>query len=119
MPIVNVIAWSAQMMLIGLAMLVGTGRAHAGDAAAGRATWASICSTCHGADGYATYPNAPSFSRCDRLNQDDSVLLASVRDGIGGRMPPWGGFLSEQQILDAIAYARAFCSAGKGSADKP
>ncbi len=109
----------AQMILIGLAVLGGAGRAHAGDAAAGRATWASICSTCHGADGYATYPNAPSFSRCERLNQDDTILLASVRDGIGGRMPPWGGFLTEPQILDAIAYARAFCNAGKGRADKP
>jgi mono/diheme cytochrome c family protein len=119
MSLVKLIARFAQMMLIGLAMLGGTGHVCAGDVAAGRATWASICSTCHGADGYATYPNAPSFSRCERLNQDDTTLLASVRDGIGGRMPPWGGFLSEQQILDAIAYARAFCSDGKGRADKP
>jgi mono/diheme cytochrome c family protein len=91
----------------------------AGDAAAGWATWASICSTCHGANGIATYPNAPSFSRCDRLNQEDQTLLASVRDGIGGRMPPWGGFLSERQILDAIAVARSFCTEGRERMEKP
>jgi mono/diheme cytochrome c family protein len=87
----------------------------AGDAAAGRATWASICSTCHGADGIATLEYAPSFSRCERLNQSDTTLLVSVRDGLDGRMPPWGGFLSEQQILDAIAYARSLCSASRGT----
>jgi hypothetical protein len=35
--------------------------------------------------------------------------LVSVRDGIGGRMPPWGVLLSEREICDAIAYARTFC----------
>jgi mono/diheme cytochrome c family protein len=109
----------AQGMLVGLAALAEAGGAQAGDATAGRATWASICSTCHGADGVATYPNAPSFSRCERLNQDDNKLLASVRDGIGGRMPPWGGFLTEREILDAIAYARAFCNSPRERTNKP
>ncbi len=79
--------------------------AQAGDPAAGRATFVSICSSCHGLDGIATYEYAPSFAKGQRLNQDDATLLVSVRDGLG-RMPPWGVMLSEQQILDAIAYAR-------------
>lgn len=103
----------AQAIIAGLAVLNGAGTADAGDAAAGRATWASICSSCHRKDGFATYPYAPSFSRCERLNQEDKRLLASVRDGLAGRMPPWGGFLSEREILDAIAYARAFCTAAR------
>jgi len=111
--------WFAQVVLVGLAALGEVGDARAGDATSGRATWASICSTCHGVKGVATYPYAPSFSRCERLNQDDKTLLASVRDGIGGRMPPWGGFLTEREILDAIAYARAFCSSGHEGTDKP
>jgi mono/diheme cytochrome c family protein len=82
-------------------MIVEVSAAHAGDALAGRATFASICSTCHGANGVATIEYAPSFSRCERLNQSDETLLVSVRDGIGGRMPPWGGFLTEREILDA------------------
>jgi cytochrome c6 len=101
----------AQVLCVGLAMIVEASAAHAGDAAAGRATFSSICSTCHGANGVATIEYAPSFSRCERLNQDDKTLLVSVRDGIGGRMPPWGGFLTEREILDAIAYARTFCRA--------
>ncbi len=79
--------------------------ARAGDPAAGRLTFVSICSSCHGLDGIATYEYAPSFAKGQRLNQDDETLLVSVRDGLG-RMPPWGVMLSDQQILDAIAYAR-------------
>jgi mono/diheme cytochrome c family protein len=97
-------------MLAGLAAIVEASAANAGDAAAGRAIFASICSTCHGMDGVATLEFAPSFSRCERLNQDDATLLVSVRDGIGGRMPPWGAYLTEHQILDALAYARSLCS---------
>ena len=92
---------------------MGTG-AKGGDAAAGKATFISICSSCHGTDGIATLDYAPSFAKCQRLDQDDAKLLVSVRDGVGGRMPPWGVYLSEREILDAITYARTFC---KGKAE--
>ena len=85
-----------------------------GDASAGKATFASICSSCHGTDGIATLEYAPSFAKCQRLDQDDAKLMVSVRDGVGGRMPPWGVYLTERQIFDAIAYARTFC---KGKAE--
>lgn len=95
--------------LVGLAAVVGTVPAHAGNADAGRKIFASICSSCHGMNGIGTLTYAPSFSRCEGLDKDDATLLVSVRDGIGARMPPWGGYLSERQILDAIAFARTFC----------
>lgn len=87
--------------------------AFAGDAARGKATFASICSSCHGLDGIATLDYAPSFAKCQRLDQDDAKLLVSVRDGIGGRMPPWGTYLTDLEILDALAYARTFCRGGE------
>jgi len=96
-----------------LAVILSVANAHAGDAAAGRATFVSICSTCHGLDGIATLEYAPSFAKCQRLDQDDATLLVSVRDGMGGRMPPWGVMLTEHEILDAIAYARTFCKRGQ------
>lgn len=75
------------------------------DLEAGRRTFAAICSSCHGMDGRATLSYAPSFARGEALDQDDSILIRSVRDGIN-RMPPWGAYLTEEAIADAIAYAR-------------
>ena len=104
---------SVPALAMGLGLLLGCSE-QTGDPAAGKATFISICSSCHGMDGIATLDYAPSFSKCQRLDQDDAKLLVSVRDGVGGRMPPWGVYLSEGQIRDAIAYARTFC---KGRAD--
>jgi mono/diheme cytochrome c family protein len=74
-----------------LCVLLSTGAAAlAGDAAKGKTTFVSICSSCHGLDGIATLDYAPSFAKCQRLDKDDVAPLVSVRDGIGGRMPPWG-----------------------------
>ncbi len=98
----------ASVLLVGVALILAMTDARAraaGDPKAGRLTFVSICSSCHGLDGIATYEYAPSFAKGQRLNQDDATLLVSVRDGLG-RMPPWGVMLSDQQILDAIAYAR-------------
>ena len=63
------------------------------------------CAGCHGFDGFAAYPPAPSFAMGDRLQQDDQTLLQSVLKGKGG-MPPWQDKLSETMLRDAIAYLR-------------
>ena len=90
--------------------IVGASRAADGsDSAAGRATYVSICSSCHGLDGIGALEYVPSFSKCEHLDKDNATLLVSVRDGVGGRMRPWGVLLSEREIADAIAYARTFC----------
>jgi len=76
---------------VGLAMLAfaGTVRAApAADAVRGRAIYASICSSCHGLDGIGNLEYVPSFSKCEGLNKDSATLHTSVRDGVGGRMPP-------------------------------
>jgi mono/diheme cytochrome c family protein len=104
---------SAHALLAALAVSLPGANAQAGNAAAGKSTFVSICSSCHGLDGIATLDYAPSFAKCQRLEQDDAKLLVSVRDGIGGRMPPWGTYLTEREILDAIAYARTFCKGVK------
>ena len=104
-----VVKWPFRLSMPLLALLAANARAQAGDAPAGKATFISICSSCHGLEGIATLDYAPSFAKCERLQQPDATLMVSVRDGIGGRMPPWGTILSENQILDAIAYARTFC----------
>jgi mono/diheme cytochrome c family protein len=95
--------------LVAIAVIGGATVARAGDAAAGRAVFVSICSSCHGLDGIGTLEYVPRFRKCEGLNKDDATLYVSVRDGIGGRMPPWGVYLSEREIGDAIAYARTLC----------
>jgi mono/diheme cytochrome c family protein len=97
---------------VGLAVLALAGIAQpvrAADAARGRAVYVSICSSCHGFNGIGNLEYVPSFSKCEGLDKDNATLRISVRDGIGGRMPAWGVYLSEREIEDAIAYARTFC----------
>jgi len=96
--------------LIVLAIAAMAESARAGDAAAGRAIYVSVCSSCHGLNGIGNLEYVPSFSKCNSLNKDDATLRNSVRDGVGGRMPPWGVYLSEREIDDAIAFARTFCN---------
>jgi len=99
-PIKLAHAWIAAFA----AVVMGTG-AHAGDPVAGKKHYVSICAACHGIDGIPSLRYAPSFAHGERLDRDDAELIVSVRDGIFF-MPPWGGYLTEAQIADAIAYAR-------------
>ena len=80
--------------------------AEAGDSAAGRRIYQSICAACHGPEGHNWERHIPRFADGERLDKDDAALMRSVRDGVGDRMPPWGGFLDDRQIADVIAYIR-------------
>lgn len=71
----------------------------------GADTFLTFCAGCHGFDGFAEYPPAPSFAMGDRLQKDDGTLLQSVLRGKGG-MPPWEGKLPRYMLQDAIAYLR-------------
>ena len=95
----------AHAWIAAFAVVVMSGVAHAGDPTAGKKHYVSICAGCHGIDGIPSLRYAPSFAHGERLDQDDAALIVSVRDGIFF-MPPWGGYLTEAQIADAIAYAR-------------
>lgn len=72
---------------------------------AGRRIFTMFCAGCHGFDGIAAYPAAPSFARGERLEKDDPALLQSIRDGIGV-MPAWRGTLSDEMLLATLAYIR-------------
>ncbi|MEN8205548.1 MAG: c-type cytochrome [Pseudomonadota bacterium] len=65
----------------------------------------TFCAGCHGVDGFAAYPAAPSFSMGDRLFKDDSTLLQSVMSGKGA-MPPWEDKLPVPMLRNAIQYLR-------------
>lgn len=79
--------------------------AHAANVMAGQQIYMQYCVGCHGVGGQAVLPNAPHFSRGDRLMQPDTMLMMSIRAGKQS-MPSFNGILRDQQILDVIAYLR-------------
>ena len=84
---------------------------------AGRDIYISICSSCHGINGKASINYAPSFYYGERLEKDISILVKSVREGLG-RMAPQEGNLKDLQITDAISYARTLQKYFKNEEDE-
>ncbi len=82
-----------------------------GDAAKGAALYASKCLACHQKDGKAMggMLGANFVDDKARLAKPDSVLLASIRDGVKGKsavMPPQKDAMSAQEMKDVLAYVR-------------
>jgi mono/diheme cytochrome c family protein len=65
------------------------------------------CASCHGVSGNSVMIGAPNFAQGDALMSPDSTLLISIQSG-KGPMPAYRGVLSDQDILDVIAYLRTF-----------
>jgi len=63
------------------------------------------CAVCHGINGAPVIQQAPSFVAKERLMQPDMVLVQSVKMG-KTIMPPFMGILKDDEILDALHYAR-------------
>lgn len=79
--------------------------AAAADLMRGQHVYMSHCVSCHGPNGLSVAPNTPSFARGEGLSAPDMMLLQSVKMGIRAQ-PPFFGILSDQEILDSIAYTR-------------
>ncbi len=69
---------------------------------------------CHGSQGLgdgpmakASTPPAPNLISRDVKSKKDQDLLAIIADGKGNGMPAWRGILSDQGLLDIIAYIRS------------
>ena len=90
-----------------------------GDAAAGAVNYANFCASCHGDEGCGDGPVASTLdpkpaAHCDASVMDpleDEYLVKVITEGgpaVGksSMMAPWGGSLSEQDILDVVAYIR-------------
>lgn len=63
------------------------------------------CSACHGMNGVPVIQQAPNFAVRERLMQSDMVLVQSVKMG-KTLMPPFMGILKDDEVLDALHYAR-------------
>ena len=88
------------LLLLGLAA-----PAQAADQNKGAKIYSQYCRDCHGNRGVPNAPGIPDFSRNQRLMQSDLALVKSISIG-KGMMPAFQGRLSENDILDVIAYLR-------------
>lgn len=86
----------------------------AGDAKNGKDRYEQYCAVCHGPQGLgdgamakATNPPATRLTAPDVRKKTDQDLLAVIADGRGGIMPAWRGILTEQELLDVVAYVRS------------
>lgn len=79
----------------------------------GEFIYLSFCAGCHGFDGYAAYPEAPSFARGDRLEKNDPILLTSILHG-KGKMPAWGNTLTAVDAGKVLSYLRRAFKQGTG-----
>jgi len=91
-----------------------------GDPEAGRRHWMNTCIACHGQRGEGVRGQAPGFHETGFVEElSDQEMLAFIKRGrmpfepanrSGVQMPPKGGnpLLTDDQIMDIIAYMRTF-----------
>jgi mono/diheme cytochrome c family protein len=87
------------------AMLTASGGAYCADVGNGSALFQRHCVNCHGDSGMGMMPGTPDFSRGERLFAPDSELATAIRSGVRV-MPAFEGLLTEQEILDVVAFLR-------------
>ena len=93
------------LLVLAVVMAGIAGQAQAADPLKGAKTYNQRCADCHGSNGEPTMPGVPNFRRNERLMQNDLQLIRSISVG-RGMMPAFQGVLTEQDILDVIAYLR-------------
>lgn len=95
----------SRLLLLALALCGLAGQAQAADPLKGAKIYNERCIDCHGNGGVPNMPGVPNFRRNERLMQNDLQLIRSISVG-KGMMPAFQGVLTEQDILDVIAYLR-------------
>lgn len=98
-------------MLLAASMLSGSAYADVPfsteSVAAGRALFMSNCTQCHGNDGKAqvdVISNATDLTEPElyRNGTTDADITRSIREGVGGVMPPWGAVFKSEADIDHL-----------------
>ncbi len=92
----------AGLLLAGLVMSTPSFAADRGN---GTRVYQTRCAGCHGVDGKAINPSAPSFAGTNKPMQPDMALLTRIKSG-KKQCPPFFGLLTDKDILDVISYIR-------------
>lgn len=96
---------SSKMILMGLVLTAAPVAVFAGNANNGNTLFQEKCAACHGKDGHAVLPGAPSFAKGERMEKSDGTLKTSITNGLNV-MPSFKGALSDGQMGDLLAYIR-------------
>lgn len=94
-------------LAISCLLMIFPGLCQAADPNKGAGIYKMHCALCHGVSGNSVMIGAPNFAQGDSLMSPDSALLVSIQNGKAA-MPAYRGVLSDQDILDVIAYLRTF-----------
>ncbi len=94
-------------VFVSFLLMFWTSFSYAADPNKGAQVYATHCITCHGPSGTGVMPNAPNFTKSEGLLSSDRDLLSSIKSGKAA-MPSYRGVLSDQDILNVIAYLRTF-----------
>ena len=73
----------------------------------GRALYMSNCTACHGNDGKSqddVVSNATDLTEplLYHSGSTDADILRSIRDGVGGVMPAWGGVFNNEESIEHL-----------------
>lgn len=92
-------------VLLVVLLLDAPGAARASDIVRGGQAYRQHCAGCHGAQGIATWPGAPSFARREGLLQADLQLVERIRNGRNA-CPAYRGVLTDRDMLGVVAFLR-------------
>lgn len=92
-------------LIVALGMLFVSGLSHAADTNKGAQLYTTHCAACHGISGESVMIGAPNFSQREGMMNSDATLLISIQSGKAA-MPAYRGVLSDQDILNVIAFLR-------------
>jgi mono/diheme cytochrome c family protein len=84
----------------------------------GRHVFLLYCAGCHGFNGFAAYPPAPSFSMRERLHKSDAALMWTILKG-RNTMPSWESKLPRDQLEAALDYIRHLAMSERMGATRP
>ncbi len=91
-----------------------SGAESTGDRVRGKAQYEQFCLLCHGLQGLgdgpmakASTPPASNLTSREVKSKKDQDLLSIIADGKGSGMPAWRGIMTDQGLLDIIAYVRS------------
>ena len=84
----------------------------------GQEVYMTRCMSCHGATGEGVPGVFPPLTDSKYVSADKGVFIRMILNGLrgevvvkgvtyNGMMPPWGGFLTDQQVADVTTFVRS------------
>ncbi len=84
----------------------------------GQEIYMTRCLSCHMGEGEGVPGVFPPLTESEYVTEDKGRLVRMILNGLSGEikvndvtysgmMPPWGGFLNDQQVADVLTYIRS------------